>query len=331
MRKPKPTLLLHGPITNYSAKVVEDVKAALRYKLIRGVVVSTYQDNLEVLKAITIFDNVVVVENEDVENPGFFNLNRQLNLVNAGLNVIESDQLVIKLRLDQRINFPLSLRQIRKWASKTGHRGILTTNTFTRTDRLFHPSDMLLVGLQSELRAYYSIAPRVATHVDTELALATDIENLEITEAQLVAAWPESALFYGYLLAKGERPPFTLAASLDALSRHVTVIPAIRFNLRWEKFYGGRLPLIPYKFQMRPFPGGPLEDCECTYASGNSFLIKVMAFSRFVVWHPYLDLIRNPHPGSYRLFAKLVRVWLRGFLASPAETTRQIWRTLRGL
>ena len=331
MNKPKPKVLLHGPITEYSAKVVDDVKAAIKAKLINGVVVSTYRDKHDVLKAISNFDNVVVVENEDVENPGFFNLNRQLNLVNAGLNLIESDELVIKLRLDQRINFPWSLLQIRKWASKTGYRGILTTNTFTRTDRLFHPSDMLLVGLQSELRAYYSIAPNMATHVDTELALATDIENREITEAQLVEAWPESALFYGYLLAKGERPPFTLAASLDALSRHVTVMPAFKFHLRWEKFYGGRLPLIPYKFQMRPFPGGPIEDCECTYGPGNSFVIKVVAFSRFVVWHPYLDLIRNPHPGSYRLFAKLVGVWMRGFLAAPSETTRQIWRTLRGL
>jgi len=225
------------------------------------VIISIWQhDELALRELLSSGDTALhirIIVSNDVLNPGFYNINRQIILVRAGAGLVtEMDALVIKLRMDQTLDFRRLLRILD--TEKMAWQGrLVTTNCYTRRDRLYHPSDMLQCGSGKTLRDYWLIATYPDTHLDCLLAIQTTVAQGVINGFH--AYWPESRLFMQYLNHVGETLTHTQEDSELLLKKHIYLINVWDIGLKWKKFLGGRCYLIPYRFCRRPFDGGPLE------------------------------------------------------------------------
>ncbi len=261
-------LLIHGPLSSYSSKVVALGVKALNTHLVDSVTISTYSTDVDKAHQLVASANgspasIQVKGAKDVKNPGFANINRQINLVREGLP--DTEALVIKLRTDQTVNFLRLDRILGDKTQKLMEGAILTTNCFTRLDRGYHPSDMFMVGLASSLRLYFPEGGFRETELDDVLAIRASVENQQ--DSFTLDQWPEARLFRRFIATKGWQVTGTRNDSFDALRRWCVIIDARQVGMRWEKFLGGNLPLVPYRFTMEPFAGGPMEEARCYRAS----------------------------------------------------------------
>lgn len=321
-------VLLHGPYTTFSSLVVQDALRAKSAGYVSRIVISSYAPEFE---KIPLGADVEFIENNDLPNAGFYNINRQINLVRSGLEIIDSRSLVLKLRLDQRVNIKKLTKKILSWQQNRPEKSILTTDSFTRLDRLFHPSDMLLVGRAESLSKYYGLPFLDETHVDIQLRVAADSSMGKFTKEDGVAVWPESLLFSNFLSALGLTYPISIEGSLRALEENVEIVSSFSIGMKWEKFFRGKILLLPYQFTQSPFVGGPVEVCECYYVASTVLQKKISALFRIVLWHPYLALLRAPFPGSHRLFLSYMGIWLKRVASNPRPAFQQIFSTLKNL
>lgn len=293
-------LLVHGPRTAFTPKVIAQACAALRKGQVQRAVFAGYENDLPAISAqiealdpslLALFTLTGV---HDVANPGIANLNRQLNLVNAGLSAIGSADLIIKLRSDQCASFRQCLIQIERFAPEWRAGKLLTTNCYTRSDRLYHPSDMFLMGTPDTLRAYYPRSPFPQTQLDDLLAIGQDAADGASLGS--MPQWPEARLFRHLLAERGWTIRETLEDSHDALQTHCVILDARQIGLRWEKFYRGRIPLVPYRFRVAPFPNLPEEDCQCVRATDFGTCTPGISdrteWLTKLLWHPHLDAWR---------------------------------------
>lgn len=257
----KISVIIHGPLEedfleknlNALQKQLSDVK----------VFISTYKKDAEKVqnllnnKNLYIRDNIKVLGCDDVFNPGFFNINRQINLVNAALNVIDKDSFVIKVRMDQTVNFSSLMRMVKTFSSDVNGK-LITTNCYTRADRWYHPSDMLLAGDYKVLRDYYPVDFFKETHMDNILLIRELVKNNHVKD--FYNYWPESRLFTNFVKKRGGVIKESAEDSLEKLKTHVFVINSWDVSLKWKKFLKGWIPVLPYTFKMAPFRDGPEED-----------------------------------------------------------------------
>jgi hypothetical protein len=266
----KIVLLIHGPFSDYA------INSLAKYeKLFHQVVISGYKADESDWQPFAKSRTLVL--SEDVINPGPWNVNRQLNLVSAGLREIDPDAMVLKLRSDQRVH----LRKVTKYLEKhlevfKGTSKYFSTNCFTRIDRLYHPSDMFIAGSQSTLAKLFGISQSQSTQLDAEILVRRLMERGE--DPNLAYLWPESYIFTKYLAENHWDVLGTYEDSKNALARYVIIANSFSIRLRWEKkALHFVFPFTATKYP--PFFGGPLEDAVCARATNPA-----NRFSEFFFW-----------------------------------------------
>ena len=227
----KMCILLHGPfhesayakIFNQISKIKKDMLSSMSIVIV--CYVSDYEKTVNIIKNINDMNlNVKIVTVKDVVNPGFFNINRQIVSVRTGLENIEEDCFVIKLRNDQYINFNKLIKIINNYKDlfQMGEETkILTTNCFTRKDRLYHPSDMFLCGMQPVLRQYYSLELRTKTHDSAIMEMIQEIKSSKSFEEVLRS--PEIELCRAYLKLKNWNFKENKEDSLKAIKKYLNI------------------------------------------------------------------------------------------------------------
>ena len=260
----KYALLIHGPFANQWLIKIKKQIFKFKYKFNQIVLVSYVSDkeNYEtLLNDLNLSDNVTLISVKDVINPGFFNINRQLLTVNAGLESIENSSFVIKLRNDQSVDF----NKLIKYADKNK---IITTNCYTRSDRLYHPSDMLLCGTKEELKILYSLPLVPNTHI------MTIYENKKICrdnpDLKYLPISPESMLCRHYLQEKGWNIKETKKDSFEAIKNYYIVLNSWNIDFRSTKKRTHLCPknylILPHYFTTKPFADFQDENAACYQA-----------------------------------------------------------------
>jgi hypothetical protein len=210
---------------------------------------------------------ISIIQCKDLINPGFFNINRQLLTVSTAMKSISTDSFVIKLRNDQYINFNKLFDVLDKiqFFSNDNKEKLLTTNCFTRRDRLYHLSDMFLCGMQPNLLQYYSCPQSLQTHDSCVLEMKQALAEGEDFKKVLCA--PEMVMFIAYLKFKKWNLKYTPEDSYNAIKQYCYVVNSWDVDLKWSK---KRTPLkpagaliYPHYFRARPFEGAPIENASC--------------------------------------------------------------------
>ena len=267
--KQKYTVVIHGP---FEGNAYDDIYMSLCdvNGNISNVVISTYIDSKNDVKPIeTMFAskfNTYTVFSEDIINPGYFNLNRQILLVRAALNYVDDDSIIIKIRNDQWCKMKPLLKILDKLYSSDTEERFLTTNCFTRMDRYYHPSDMFLCGRKKFFEEYYSFPYQMSTHDDIQLQMIEKLRSIK-TDFTKILVSPESELFKNYLINKKWNLKYTFDDSFQALKKYVYMINTWDISLRWNKQRNAFLPaktiILPYKFDIEPFADAPVEKARC--------------------------------------------------------------------
>lgn len=256
----KYALLIHGPFsTQWLSQINKQIK-----KFKKGfdkIVVVSYKDDyekyLELLKSLDM-KNIDIITVKDTINPGFFNINRQLLCVKAGLDVIDCDSYVFKLRNDQSVDFD-------RVAKYTNDEKIITTNCYSRKDRLYHPSDMFLFAKANLLKELYSLSKTQETHLMTEFKNKKAYKENPKLKALPYA--PESILCRHYLKLKNWDFKETKEDSYEAIKKYYIVLNSWNIDFRWHKKRTHLCPddyiILPHYFTVAPFEGVPAEKASC--------------------------------------------------------------------
>ena len=238
----KHTFLIHGPwVNNCIDKIIKEINRSC---------VNKYKDNLEIIIVCYVADekniqgcidncgmtNIIhLVKVKDLFNPGFYNINRQIVTVKAGLESASQDSFVIKLRNDQIINIEKLMNiiaQLHYFNDDT--RRFITTNCFTRKDRFYHPSDMFLAGWRNDLMDYYDVPVMKDTSAEYKMKMLQVLET-NPADFQKVFRTPESYLFSNYLVRHGWKIKNTKEDSFEAVKFYFYVANSWDLDFCWNK------------------------------------------------------------------------------------------------
>ena len=304
------TLLLHGPFQGNMLKKIYNNYISAK-QLIDEVVIVCYFHDIDYykdeIKKYSLWNDVKFVIIKDLLNPGFFNINRQIYSVKAGLTEISSENFVIKLRNDQSVDFNKLFTYMKKY--HYDNKKIITTNCFTRYDRLYHPSDMFLAAPQKLLKQYYSCPLMNATHLDH--ILEQQYEYKKDPTINYLKIVPESYLFRNFLISQNWQIKETFNDYWDALKKYIFLLNSWDINYCWYKkrtpYLKSGSMIYPGYFTMRPFENGPLERCRCicrNELNGTTASLKDLYFkniSKFLFSLKY---------GSYRSLYQKNKIYL---------------------
>lgn len=343
----KISLLLHGA---YAGNAYEEIFAAIdnsslrkknNLEIINVVYKADYKKTCKKLQKIgRSADDVKYVCVKDLVNPGFYNVNRQIYTVRSGLAVISKDRFVIKLRNDQWISFNKLLLFLdnTNWLTSS-ERKIITTNCYTRKDRLYHPSDMFLCGWQPDLQQYYSLPLRKETFIDLQM------REVELAKYGTKEEWltkfecPENILCKHYLKEKGWHLANTLSDSYAAINKFFWVVNSWNIDYRWNKkrnpvLNAGTI-ILPCIYDMSPFLGAPVEHARCYMAEdfdGYRRTVKDKWFETLSkgLWKFKLDIKPKLIDVGYKvLHSNKMPAWLLNILVRTK--IRTFWINLRNL
>lgn len=259
------SLVIHGEgCRHWLEKIFKDLKKS--EIVFKEIVIVSYHHDMKIyndfLKSNQLVAKIKLISCFDLLNPGFFNINRQINCVREGLKHVSHDSFVIKLRNDQSINFSLVASHLDKLKTSM----ILTTNCYTRSDRLYHPSDMLLAGKKSDLEKYFSCPFMTNTHLGYMLQVEKEFEDSNYSLKALDCT-PESYLFKNYIKSNGWDIKNTKEDSLSSMKKFIYLVDSWNIDFRWKDNRVPFLPkgslVLPYYFDLAPFRNGPVEKCRC--------------------------------------------------------------------
>lgn len=271
---PDIVLLIHGPWSGNALEHIFDEmhKLPKNMQMMIQIVLVCYTADVDAyrdkLNEIGETENIQMMAVKDLVNPGFFNVNRQIMTVKSGLETIPIGKFVIKLRNDQWISFRRLFKMLEKrdWLRDENGPQILTTNCFTRKDRLYHPSDMFLCGWQQEMYKYYDCEMMRQTHLGFHLEM---IERAQKDQKSFLESFrsPEKILFMNYLKHHGWQFENTLEDSEKSLRRYIYLVNSWDIGLRWNEarnpFLKSGTIILPHFFTMIPFAGVPKEKVRC--------------------------------------------------------------------
>lgn len=300
-------LLIHGPLCEAFLKhTLQDLKKN-DFQYVSRLIISTYVESQKPTEEIVakycegLLEKCTTIYSQDVFNPGFYNLNRQINLVNAGLRICDNTDMVIKLRMDQRVNIHKVSHFILKNQEKLQQGALLTTNCYTRRDRFYHPSDMFLAGTSATLKKYYPAQLEPRTHLDSLLAVTHDYQN---GVRDFSDHWPESYLFKNFLRNVGWDIKNSHEDSVLSLKKNCVIVNSWNIDLKWIKFLKGKFPVLPYRFKIAPFENGPIEDASC-------YLAAELGGKRGLLDQLYLGLGRLYYQGQLYSITAGAKAWTR--------------------
>lgn len=297
---PNITLLIHGPfggnalaqIFNEFHKLPDDIQAKIQIALVSYVAdTNAYHDKLEEMGETEAVQMIIV---KDLVNPGFFNINRQIMTVKSGLETVADGRFVIKLRNDQWVSFQKLFGKLgeKDWLRDENGPQILSTNCFTRKDRLYHPSDMFLCGWRQEMYKYYDCPMMKQTHLGFQLEI---IEKTQADQENFLEYFrsPEKILFMNYLEHHGWEFKNTLEDSEKSLRRYICLVNSWDIGFRWNEarnpFLKAGTIILPHFFTMVPFKGAPKERVRCFHRHDfeGGITPKDVAFlavAKFLFW-----------------------------------------------
>lgn len=264
------TLLIHGSFTD---NIIDKIAANLNnFKgNINKVVYVRYkgEDKLYDGKIEKLFNgyNLQIVEIKDLINPGFANINRQIVSFNSALAQISDDDFVIKLRNDQSIDFNKLFSMIKKSGIDfMNQKKIITTNCYTRKDRLYHPSDMFICAKASLLKEYYNVPLSEDTELEVKMQIRERMDSGERLEYNPFS--PESYLFRNFLKQNSWSIQETSEDSVCALNKYIYLLNSWDIDYRWKKarvfpFKKENALILPHYFRLRPFEYAPIENAQC--------------------------------------------------------------------
>jgi hypothetical protein len=211
--------------------------------------------------------NYEIVQVKDVLNPGFANLNRQVVQLQAGLAAAENGNFIVKLRNDQNINFNKLFAIVEKYNLFCNDEiKILTTNCFSRKDRLYHPSDMFICASKSVLLQYFDYPYMQKTEIQYKMEISEIfIKNPKMTFNPIA---PESKLFRNFLRNNQWHILETKKDSAAAMKKYTYLFNSWDIDLRWKKkrnypFEFENEIILPHYFTLAPFEGAPKEVHQC--------------------------------------------------------------------
>lgn len=301
-------LLIHGSLENEWLENIKNKINSFKYKF-NQILFVVYADDYERyclrLKELGLYERVQIVKVKDLINSGFFNINRQIMCVNKGLECIQDNSFVFKLRNDQCIDF-------NKVAKYSNTDKVITTNCFSRKDRLYHPSDMFLAANKELLVKMYSMPYQKETHVMTEMKnIKLYKENPELT---YIPISPESALCRYYLKLNGWDTKNTFDDSFKALKKYYLILNSWNVDFRWNKKRTYLCPsgyiILPHYFSLKPFENAPEEKAVCFVQSDfeNRFpTIKDFYFiaKSKIIWFLYSTKQKTNTKSSKNLYTIL--------------------------
>lgn len=259
------SLVIHGDGSRHWLKqIFKDIKRAnIKFK---EIVIVSYRHDMQLynhfLQNNKLACEIKLVPCFDLLNPGFYNINRQINSIKVGLTNVSHNSYVIKLRNDQSVNFSSVIPHLSKLKTSM----ILSTNCFTRLDRLYHPSDMLLAGKKCDLVKYFSCPLMTNTHLGHILQNQKEFEVSNYTLKALECT-PESYLFRNYIKLNGWHEKRTQDDSLLSMRKFIYLVDSWDIDYRWRESRTPFLPkgslILPYYYDMAPFENGPIEKCRC--------------------------------------------------------------------
>ncbi len=259
----KTTLVIRGP---FEGNMLEDINKSLEAitPCPLPIVVVSYVTDTDIyktkLKSLKFLEGAYFLTVKDVFNPGFFNINRQLHCAQEALKNVHTPY-VIMLRNDQSVNIHIILELLSELKPKQ----LISVNTFTRKDRLYHPSDMFIAGATADVKEYFSLPLQEQTHLEGEYeALCWYRKHPECIS--LVNA-PEQRLFKHYLSLQHWKLKNTFEDSKKALHKYIYLVNSWDISLRWSKSrtYGlkGGSIILPHYFRVSPFQNMPAERVRC--------------------------------------------------------------------
>ncbi|OHE70805.1 MAG: hypothetical protein A2007_02285 [Verrucomicrobia bacterium GWC2_42_7] len=263
----KISLLIHGPFSEqWLSQISKQIERA-SFEFDKIIIVSYETDKGaygELLEKSPFKALISLVTIKDLLNPGFFNINRQLVSINAGLNLIDPDSIVLKLRNDQSVNF----NKLIPYFDEIKGGKILTTNCFSRKDRPYHPSDMFLCAKYSVIRDYYSMPLMSESQLDIELKVVESLEKDPTLKFLPIS--PESELCKHYLVLKGWKIEGTFEDSMNALKKYFVIVNSWNIDFRWAKkrthCFGKDALILPHFFKTAPFRMAMVENVKCIMA-----------------------------------------------------------------
>ena len=262
------TLLIHGPFAGNFLDSIYQNYCKVSQKISETIIVcyqDDYESYCEYLKKTPQW-NIKLVTVKDIINPGFFNINRQIMTVRAGIKNA-SGSFIIKLRNDQCVNFQklFSILEKHNYFSEEPQK-IITTNCYTRKDRLYHPSDMFLCGNHEAVKKYFSVPLMQETHLDHQLFLQQLGQKTNLKYFSLPVV-PESYLFRNYIKKQGWKIKETPKDSFNALKKYTFLINSWDIDFRWVKarnpYLNAKSIILPSFFNIKPFEGMPKEKARC--------------------------------------------------------------------
>ncbi|GEM_PF-1450208 len=295
-------LIIHGPVSEENYHNILSSLGDFCQK-VKIVVVGYKFEKQKLLAALgkENLQNYKLCLVNDLINPGFANINRQLNMLKEGLKYIDDDEVVIKLRNDQCVNFSKLFNLIKVKQSEFDSGKLLTTNCYTRRDRLYHPSDMFIVAKGKTLKEYFSCPFMQENDLETRMAICERIEKGDNLSFNPIS--PESYLFRNFLKLKRWKFEETYSDSFKALSEYILLINTWDIELTWHKkrnypFTKTDEIILPHHLTLAPFPGAPVEKARCfsrhDFDGQKSFKDIFYLVKSRLVWLCWYENLESP-------------------------------------
>lgn len=232
-------IILQGPIVSKNGTTLRIVNFYKKRYPKACIIVSTWKETnseaLEPFSKLAEIKEIQLVLNTEPDNPGVFNVNRQIVSTKSGLIIAEGEyEYAIKSRTDQVFTDPRFMAQLgilldlNSPNSKRQNRIVISSmNTFAF--RLYGASDMFHFGRTRELLEYWD--------QPLDIRSITDIPkkslNLELEARTRVAEVYLNTNYFSYKYNK--EPAYTFAESLNFLSDSFVVADSNSLGHRWLK------------------------------------------------------------------------------------------------
>ena len=219
------------------------------------VVISTWAttppEHLQPFLQLSNQENIKIILNKDPDNPGVFNINRQIVSTLNGLKAVVDKTYAIKTRTDQVLTDPrlmCNLEMLHKIYSESAERDgkIIVSSLNTFAFRLYGASDMFQFGLTRDLINYWE-QPLDMRPTEN---LAEISENLHLEAKKRVAEVYLNTNYFKFIT--GKVPVYTFEESLNFIANRFVVADADSLGHRWLKNTNlidrWREPKFPNKF-----------------------------------------------------------------------------------
>ena len=179
-------------------------------------------------------NNFKLILNEDPNNPGIFNVNRQIVSTLNGLEAVADKTYVIKTRTDQVLSDPRLLCNLEllheSFSVKTeNERKIIVSSLNTFAFRLYGASDMFQFGLTRDLINFW----KQPLDLRPTENLKDISENLHLEAQKRVAEVYLNTNYFNVIF--GQEPVYTFAESLNFIANQFVVADAGSLGHRWLK------------------------------------------------------------------------------------------------